>query len=58
MLRPSARPTFMDIIEQLLDDVNQNFRNVAFYFSKEAQDALYQLRQGDYGEINLLKSYF
>jgi insulin receptor len=48
--RPSARPTFMDIIEALLDDVNQNFRNIAFYFTKEGQDALNQQRQGDFGK--------
>lgn len=48
--RPSARPTFMEIIESLLDDVNQNFRNIAFYFTKEGQDALNQQRQGEYGE--------
>lgn len=57
-LRPSARPTFMEIIEQLLDDVNQNFRNVAFYFSKEAQDALHQLRHGDYGKKNQMMFCF
>ena len=45
----------MDIIESLLDDVNQNFRNIAFYFTKEGQDALNQQRQGDFGE-NLVKT--
>lgn len=48
--RPSARPTFMEIIEMLLDDVNQNFRNIAFYFTKEGQDALHQQRQGEFGK--------
>lgn len=44
--RPSARPTFMEIIDELLDYVNQNFRNISFYFTKEGQDALNQQRQG------------
>lgn len=48
--RPTARPTFMEIIEMLLDDVNQNFRNIAFYFTKEGQDALHQQRQGEFGK--------
>ena len=56
--RPSARPTFIQIIEQLLEDVNQNFRNIAFYFSKEAQDILNQQRQGDYGKTCALKRIF
>lgn len=50
--RPSGRPTFMEIIEMLLDDVNQNFRNISFYFTKEGQDALHQQRQGEYGNLN------
>lgn len=48
--RPSGRPTFMEIIEMLLDDVNQNFRNISFYFTKEGQDAFHQQRQGEYGK--------
>ncbi|CRL08130.1 CLUMA_CG020870, isoform A [Clunio marinus] len=45
--RPTARPTFMKIIEMLLDDVNQNFRNISFYFTKEGQDTLHQQKQGE-----------
>lgn len=54
--RPSARPTFMEIIETLLDDVNQNFRNIAFFFSKEAQEQLHQQRQGEYGKTSVPRS--
>lgn len=46
--RPSARPTFLEIIDMLLDDVNQHFRNMAFYFTKEGQDLVHQQRQGEY----------
>lgn len=41
----------MEIIEMLLDDVNQNFRNVSYFFSKEGQDFYQQQRQGDYGNF-------
>lgn len=55
--RPSARPTFMEIIEMLLDEVNQNFKNIAFYFTKEGQDALHQQRQCLYCEYKSFRLF-
>lgn len=36
--RPSARPTFMDIITMLLPDTSPVFAEVSFFHSQEAQD--------------------
>lgn len=45
--RPSARPSFMDIITLLLSDVNDKFHNVSFYHSNHGQEILYQQSQGE-----------
>lgn len=44
--RPSARPSFMDIITLLLSDVNDKFHAVSFYHSNHGQEILYQQSQG------------
>lgn len=44
--RPTARPTFVDIITHLIDDVNENFKKVSFYNSNVGQEILYQQMQG------------
>ncbi|XP_058832990.1 insulin-like receptor isoform X2 [Topomyia yanbarensis] len=36
--RPTARPTFVDIINMLLPDANERFHEVSFFNSPEAQD--------------------
>lgn len=38
--RPTARPTFMQIISMLLDDAAPNFREVSFFYSPPGQDLL------------------
>lgn len=48
--RPTARPTFMDIITMLLDDVNLKFKQVSFYHSQQGQEILHQMMQGELGE--------
>jgi len=35
--RPSARPTFLQIVENLLNDANPKFREVSYYYSDEGQ---------------------
>lgn len=40
--RPSSRPTFLQIVTMLLDDADQSFRDVSFYFTTEGQDLLQQ----------------
>lgn len=45
--RPSARPTFMQIVSMLLDEAKPNFRDVSFYYSDEGK-ALLQLPQRKY----------
>ncbi|CAD7093327.1 unnamed protein product [Hermetia illucens] len=42
--RPSARPTFMEIIEHLLDDANQKFHQVSFFHSPHGQDLYKQMQ--------------
>lgn len=42
--RPSARPTFMDIITRLLPDANKKFHEVSFYFSPAARQDLEPLQ--------------
>lgn len=44
--RPSARPTFMEIIEHLLDDANQKFHQVSFFHSPHGQDLYKQMQTG------------
>lgn len=46
--RPSARPTFMDIIEELLphvDDTSPNFSEVSFYHHADGQRYLEEMRR-------------
>lgn len=38
--RPSARPTFMQIVSMLLDDASANFRQLSFYHSPSGQELL------------------
>lgn len=38
--RPTARPTFMEIINELLPDASPHFQDVAFYNSQDALDML------------------
>lgn len=38
--RPSIRPSFLEIVTSLLDDVNPMFRSLSFYHSDEANDLL------------------
>lgn len=38
--RPSARPTFMQIVSMLLDEAKPNFRQVSFYHSQAGQELL------------------
>lgn len=52
--RPSARPTFMDIITMLLDDVSPKFQSVSFYHSTQGQEILHQMMQGELGEDSSL----
>lgn len=47
--RPTARPTFMDIITMLLDDANPKFQQVSFYHSLQGQEILHQMMQGELG---------
>lgn len=35
--RPPARPSFMDIVGELINEVNPTFRDVSFYFSIDGQ---------------------
>lgn len=51
--RPTARPTFMDIITMLLEDVNPKFQTVSFYHSPQGQEILHQMMQGDLGIYSL-----
>ena len=37
--RPKQRPTFKEIIEILLPDLNKNFQEVSYFFSEEAKQA-------------------
>jgi Protein tyrosine and serine/threonine kinase len=46
--RPSARPSFMDIISKLLNDVSSDFSKVSFYHSAAGQDILHQMNQGEF----------
>jgi insulin receptor len=62
--RPTARPSFMDIITMLLEDANSHFQTVSFYHSPQGQEILHQMMQGDLGKIsfkneikNLLKLF-
>lgn len=51
--RPSARPSFLEIIDSLRDAVNDNFRNVSYFYSKEGQDLFNQQRQADFCKFNI-----
>lgn len=42
--RPTARPTFFDIIEYLLDYADTNFREVSFYHQPEGQAAAIEMK--------------
>lgn len=48
--RPSARPNFLEIIAQLMDDIEPSFKNVSFYHTPEAQD-LYNALMGELQKI-------
>jgi insulin receptor len=50
--RPTARPSFMDIITMLLEDANSHFQTVSFYHSPQGQEILHQMMQGDLGKIS------
>lgn len=45
--RASARPTFMDIIKYLLDDVDEDFNRVSFFHTPAGQDHYHQMVDGD-----------
>lgn len=47
--RPSNRPTFLDIVEMLLEDVNNSFGKNSFYFSEEGEALRYIQQQN--GEL-------
>lgn len=49
--RPSARPSFMDIIAMLLEDVGPEFQTVSFYHSPQGQEIIHQMMQGDLGKL-------
>lgn len=38
--RPSARPTFLQIVSMLLDEAKPNFREVSFYYTQAGQELL------------------
>lgn len=38
--RPSARPTFMQIVSMLLDEAHSQFRDISFYHSPSGQELL------------------
>lgn len=40
--RPSSRPTFLDIVGTLLEDVGPTFRQVSFYYSPAGQSLIEQ----------------
>lgn len=43
--RPSARPTFMDIVTELLMDASPTFKDVSFYSSVDGQRYLDETRR-------------
>lgn len=45
--RPSARPSFLEIIMMLIDDVSPQFKLVSFFNSPEGQDAVATTMQGE-----------
>lgn len=49
--RPSSRPTFLDIVAMLLEDVNADFYRNSFYFSEEGEAHRYMLQNGMYGQV-------
>lgn len=55
--RPSARPTFMDIVSELINDVNPTFRELSFYNSVDGQRYLDETRRGRSSPISLLNSH-
>lgn len=48
--RPSARPTFIQIVSILLDEASPQFRDVSFYHSPSGQELL-QLPQREYSRL-------
>lgn len=45
--RPSARPSFMEIIRYLVDMADPDFRDVSFYHSEEGQQILAKETTGE-----------
>lgn len=45
--RPSARPSFMEIITLLLDNVSTDFEKVSFFHSPAGVDTWRSITQGD-----------
>lgn len=45
--RPSGRPSFMEIISLLLEDVGPSFQTVSFFHTPIGQDVWHQLNQGE-----------
>lgn len=53
--RPSARPSFMEIITLLLDEVSPNFANVSYYHTPEGQEIYRLMVHGDLGKVVMRK---
>jgi insulin receptor len=45
--RPSARPSFLDIVSMLFPDAHPSFVKVSFYHSSEGQELLTQISQSE-----------
>lgn len=55
--RPSARPTFIQIVSMLLDEAKPNFTEVSFYYSQPGRE-LQQLPQRTLTKFNGFCSEF
>lgn len=56
--RPTARPTFMEIIRYLLDRADPHFREVSFYHSEEAKNIRSHMQEGKKLWFCLIFIYF
>lgn len=45
--RPSARPTFMDIVNELLIDASSRFREISFFMSTDGQRYFQEVQSGN-----------
>lgn len=55
--RPSARPSFLEIIDSLRDVVNDDFKRISYFYSKEGQDLFNQQRQGEFCKYKSTKVF-